>query len=114
MLIYIDKITNFVHVSLLSLASSIISTIWSYNVTLYPSYLPVSLRWRLHFEFVTCRSPLPLVEQPQTDQDCATWQGPPELNVETMVWDLPIRVFATNPIHAATVSLLKLENSLNV
>lgn len=74
----------------------------------------VCLRWRLHFEFVTCKIPLADVPQPEGPENSATWQGPRELDVETMVWDLPIRVFATNPIHATTVSLLKLENKLHV
>lgn len=74
--------------------------------------ITVSLRWRLHFEFVTSKVPLPDMPQPQNESESSTWQGPRELGVETMVWDLPIRVFATNPIHASAVSLLKLEHTM--
>ncbi len=44
---------------------------------------------------------------PPTASDSSTWQGPSHLDVETMVWDMPIKVFATNPMYASSVSLLK-------
>ncbi|XP_008576013.1 PREDICTED: retrograde Golgi transport protein RGP1 homolog isoform X2 [Galeopterus variegatus] len=52
----------------------------------------VSLKWRLHFEFVTSREPglllLPPVEQPEP----ATWTGPEQVPVDTFSWDLPIKL----------------------
>jgi len=75
----------------------------------------VCLRWRLHFEFMTTKSTLPKLE-PHTDSDIpdcngAFWQAPSNLDVETTVWDLPIKIFATNPLSATAVSLLKNQNS---
>ena len=42
------------------------------------------------------------------------WRGPATLDVETMVWDLPIKVFPTNPLHASSVTLLKTGSSIQV
>ncbi|XP_052574625.1 RAB6A-GEF complex partner protein 2 isoform X2 [Peromyscus californicus insignis] len=57
----------------------------------------VSLKWRLHFEFVTSREPglvlLPPLEQPEP----ATWTGPEQVPVDTFSWDLPIKVLPTSP-----------------
>ncbi|XP_012272249.1 RAB6A-GEF complex partner protein 2 [Orussus abietinus] len=50
----------------------------------------VKLKWRLHFEFVTTTKP---VEMP--DGSTMSWQGPSTLDVETMVWDLPLRIHPT-------------------
>lgn len=50
----------------------------------------VALKWRLHFEFVTTPR---LVEMPN---DTTTyWQAPSSLDVETMIWDLPLHVHPT-------------------
>ncbi|XP_058379484.1 RAB6A-GEF complex partner protein 2 isoform X1 [Diceros bicornis minor] len=57
----------------------------------------VSLKWRLHFEFVTSREPglvlLPPLEQPEP----VTWTGPEQVPVDTFSWDLPIKVLPTSP-----------------
>ncbi|XP_030762146.1 RAB6A-GEF complex partner protein 2 [Sitophilus oryzae] len=57
----------------------------------------VSLKWRLHFEFVTSVQkglhPTSLEEN--------YWQAPSEVPIETMVWSLPIRLYSTLPIHVA-------------
>lgn len=57
----------------------------------------MSLKWRLHFEFVT-----------STHKGLTTlavensnWQAPPEVPIETMIWNLPIRLYSTTPIHVA-------------
>ncbi|XDA72115.1 hypothetical protein R6Z07F_002400 [Ovis aries] len=61
----------------------------------------VSLKWRLHFEFVTSREPglvlLPPMEQPEP----ATWTGPEQVPVDTFSWDLPIKVLPTSPTLAS-------------
>ncbi|XP_044263262.1 RAB6A-GEF complex partner protein 2 [Tribolium madens] len=57
----------------------------------------VTLKWRLHFEFVTSTSKD--LESPGLDQ-CG-WQAPSEIPIETMVWSLPIRLYSTTPIHVA-------------
>jgi len=73
------------------------------------SFPTVSLRWYLHFEFVISKHCLEPLKQPESPSESATWQGPSYLDVETMVWDLPIKVYATNPMYATSVSLLKTE-----
>ncbi|KAK1334332.1 hypothetical protein QTO34_005336 [Cnephaeus nilssonii] len=61
----------------------------------------VSLKWRLHFEFVTSREPglalLPPVGQPEP----VTWTGPEQVPVDTFSWDLPIKVLPTSPTLAS-------------
>ena len=80
-----------------------------FKISSFPPYISVCLKWRLHFEFVTAKAPLPAAGEPQSAADSVSWQGPADIDVETMVWDLPIKVFATSPIHASTVSLLRKE-----
>ena len=63
---------------------------------------------------MTTKTLLPVLTEPQSPEESALWRGPSQLDVETLVWDLPIKVFATNPIPATVVSLLKLENSCMV
>ncbi|XP_064620982.1 RAB6A-GEF complex partner protein 2-like [Lineus longissimus] len=81
-------------------------------LTATPSFITdiVCLRWRLHFEFVTSKNLIPDQAPPSEPTESCTWQGPETLEVETMVWDMPIKVFATNPVHASSVSLLKTTN----
>lgn len=31
----------------------------------------------------------------------SNWQAPSEVDIETMVWTLPIRLYSTTPSHAA-------------
>lgn len=67
----------------------------------------VSLRWKLHFEFVTAVKPtddLKVIHN--TDQ---IWQAPKSVEIETMVWDLPIQIYPTTTIsdlHTQTKSYL--------
>ncbi|XP_065299174.1 RAB6A-GEF complex partner protein 2 isoform X2 [Dermacentor albipictus] len=58
------------------------------------------LRWKLHFEFVMTTS---LVMQPgqQVPSSC-DWQPPAVLDVQTMVWDLPICLYPTHPGHVSS------------
>ncbi|KAK3093686.1 hypothetical protein FSP39_018912 [Pinctada imbricata] len=67
----------------------------------------VCLRWRLHFEFVTSIEPIPGPEKPSTPSDSASWRGPATLNVETMYWDLPIKVYPTSPLTVSGAMLLR-------
>lgn len=57
----------------------------------------VTLKWRLHFEFVTSTNKA--LEPPDLDQ-CG-WQAPSETPIETMVWSLPIKLYSATPIHVA-------------
>ncbi|XP_065335737.1 RAB6A-GEF complex partner protein 2 [Cloeon dipterum] len=55
----------------------------------------VSLKWKLHFEFV-------ISVEPETDlqvipDEGGLWQGPANLPIETMVWDLPVTIYPSNP-----------------
>lgn len=81
-------------------------------LTATPSFTTdlVCLRWRLHFEFVTSKVPLLDRPEPKNPDDSPVWQGPAQLDVETMVWDLPITVYATKPTFVNSVSLLKTDN----
>ena len=54
----------------------------------------------LHFQFVTSLGSPDLQEVPQ-EEGGSEWQGPSKLDIETMVWDLPIRLYTTYPNHAA-------------
>ncbi|XP_023029271.1 RAB6A-GEF complex partner protein 2 [Leptinotarsa decemlineata] len=57
----------------------------------------VSLKWRLHFEFVT--STHKGLSTPSLED--TNWQAPSEIPIETMVWSLPIRLYSTTPMHVA-------------
>ena len=75
----------------------------------------VCLRWRLHFEFVLASTPLPAGASPvqltSRYTDIATWQGPTDVDVETMTWDLPIKILPTNPLHASSISTSRTSNT---
>lgn len=86
-------------------------------LTATPAFITdiVCQRWRLHFEFVTSVSQLSSPsEVMSTTKDGGQWRGPATLDVETMVWDMPIKVFPTNPLHASSVTLLKTGSSIQV
>jgi len=76
-------------------------------LTLAPSFAtPVcSVNYNLHFEFVTSADGLPAQGIPE-EEGGSEWQGPAKLDIETMVWDLPVRIFPTYPNHAAQASQL--------
>ena len=76
--------------------------------------LSVCQRWRLHFEFVTSVEPIKEPERPTKPDETSTWRGPATVAVETMVWDLPIKIFPANPVHASSVTLLKTVNGICV
>lgn len=64
-----------------------------------------SLEYILHFEFVTSVSEIPGQPVPEDEGGCE-WQGPSKLDIETMVWDLPIKLYPAYPNHAAAASQL--------
>ncbi|XP_047994703.1 RAB6A-GEF complex partner protein 2 [Leguminivora glycinivorella] len=51
----------------------------------------VTLKWRLHFEFVTTNEKL--LPNPE-DKD---WNAPLNVPIETMVWNLPVKIYSTLP-----------------
>ncbi|XP_017091163.2 RAB6A-GEF complex partner protein 2 [Drosophila bipectinata] len=54
----------------------------------------VDVRWRLHFEFVTTT----LMDFGVPNPEQGELKAPAELPVETMVWNLPVTVYAANPL----------------
>jgi len=58
------------------------------------------MEYRLHFEFVSSVSGLEKQEIPD-EAGGSEWQGPAKVDIETMVWDLPVTIFPTFPTHAA-------------
>nr|XP_060617088.1 RAB6A-GEF complex partner protein 2 [Anolis sagrei ordinatus] len=90
----------------------------------------VSLKWRLHFEFVTSReasssSALAGGEAPPTgtpegpsspptslSHEASIWTGEEQVEVDTLSWDLPIKVLPTNPLLASYISQLPSSSSL--
>ena len=78
-------------------------------MTCFVGCFSVCLRWRLHFEFVTAVKPLEGMKPPESPALETVWQAQSEIDVETMIWDLPIKVFSTNPLYASGVSLLQTE-----
>lgn len=67
----------------------------------------VSLRWRLHFEFVTSLTNPNDYSDPNGNE--YDWRGPVALDIETMVWDLPIQLYpalpTTDPLHENKYSI---------
>lgn len=54
----------------------------------------VEVRWRLHFQFVTTLSDdLMPSDGPEVD----TWHAPKNVDIETMVWNLPLTIYSMNP-----------------
>ena len=67
-------------------------------LTITPSFETkiIRLNWRLYFEFVTTK-PEELKSEIYEDPHGQLDVGPMELNVQTMIWDLPITILPTNP-----------------
>jgi len=63
----------------------------------------IHLKWKLHFEFVISNSSFTeLGLMPSETPDAGTmdgkyWQAPSSVNIETMVWDLPIKLYPNLP-----------------
>lgn len=73
------------------------------------------LRWKLHFEFVMTTSPVVQPGQELTSSSgCSDWQAPAVLDVQTMVWDLPISLYPTHPGHVSSALRAPSQLSLQV
>ena len=81
--------------------------IYKYNEFIF------SLSYNLHFEFVTSVTPLTLQGPPQ-EEGGSEWQGPTKLDIETMVWDLPVTLYPTFPTHAALHSNITTTNTSQI
>ncbi|XP_063813549.1 RAB6A-GEF complex partner protein 2 isoform X2 [Pseudophryne corroboree] len=74
----------------------------------------VSLKWRLHFEFVTSREPVEAPTVPENQSEIITWTGAEHIDVDTFSWDLPIKVLPTNPLLASYVSPVPSSHSISI
>lgn len=83
------------------------------NVT--PGFLTdiMSLKWILHFEFVTTTTLVEIQPRPTDPVATSTWTGPSQLHIETMVWDLPIKIYPSSPLHVLQSFQTKMESSLS-
>lgn len=59
----------------------------------------VDVRWRLHFEFVTTHSNLGIESDSGID-DGSSWQAPLDIDIETMIWNLPVTLYPTAPMQS--------------
>jgi len=65
----------------------------------------INLKWKLHFEFViSTASVAELGVVPSQPPDPETmngkyWQAPHSVNIETMVWDLPVKLYPNLPAY---------------
>ncbi|XP_072920385.1 RAB6A-GEF complex partner protein 2 isoform X3 [Hemitrygon akajei] len=81
-----------------------------------PSFMTtvVSLKWRLHFEFVTACEPVEPPTVLENQSEIITWTGAGKIDVDTFSWDLPIKVLPTNPVLASYVSQLTSFHSIAI
>lgn len=90
------KITNFTKHHEICIGLMQTQMILPIPLQVTPSFVTdlVDVRWRLHFQFVTTTSDeLMPMDGPTGD----IWHGPKNIDIETMVWNLPITIYATNP-----------------
>lgn len=83
-------------------------------IYLYIVFVTVSLQWRLHFEFVTSKTEVPGPSTPQNAEDQIEWRAPSSLEIETMVWDLPITVLPTTPSQVAQAICMPAQQTLKL
>ncbi|KAK6323315.1 hypothetical protein J4Q44_G00056540 [Coregonus suidteri] len=100
--------------SCLHTASSHFSLPVPLNVTPGFSTDIVTLRWRLHFEFVTSREPMEPPTVLQNQSEVTLWTGAEHVDVDTFSWNLPIKVLPTNPALTSYVSQFTGTNSINI
>lgn len=61
--------------------------------------LAVDVRWRLHFEFVTTLNDLGNTVDDESAEN-PTWQAPLDMEIETMIWNLPVTLYPTAPMQS--------------
>lgn len=86
--------------------------LWYWLLT--PLLPTVSLKWRLHFEFVTSGESAGTCLVRGNQSEAITWTGVEQMEVDTFSWDLPIKVLPTNPILASYVSQFSSTNSITI
>ena len=76
-----------------------------------------ALDWMLRFEFVISAGSEPISKQPLLDEKSTEgheWNGPAHCQVETMTWNLPIKVLPTNPNQVANVLNIQTQYSMMI
>lgn len=65
-------------------------------------FFSVTVRWRLHFEFVTTSNEISGIEWDASNANSKgnNWQAPNDIDIETMVWNLPVTLYPTAPMQA--------------
>ncbi|KAG8187843.1 hypothetical protein JTE90_001217 [Oedothorax gibbosus] len=98
-----------------SLHLSLTQIILPIPLTVTPAFITniVSLKWKLHFEFVTTNSSSSMPESNSLSENIS-WQGPTSLDVQTMIWDLPIDVYPTHPLQVAHGLPSKLDHMITI
>ncbi|KFQ11142.1 Retrograde Golgi transport protein RGP1, partial [Haliaeetus albicilla] len=86
--------------------------LWCWLLT--PLLPTVSLKWRLHFEFVTSGESAGTCLVRGSQSEAVTWTGVEQMEGDTFSWDLPIKVLPTNPILASYVSQFSSTNSITI
>nr|XP_045613379.1 RAB6A-GEF complex partner protein 2-like isoform X2 [Procambarus clarkii] len=72
----------------------------------------VSLQWQLHFEFVTSTSEVKGPSLPPNKNEEIEWRAPSTIDIETMVWDLPITILPTTPSQVAQAVCMPAQHTL--
>ncbi|XP_077598210.1 RAB6A-GEF complex partner protein 2 [Stigmatopora nigra] len=73
-----------------------------------------TLRWRLHFEFVTAREPAEPPVVLQDESKATVWSGAETVEVDTFSWDLAIKILPTNPALASYESQFTGTNRIQI
>lgn len=96
------KIMNFTKHHEVCLGLSLTQMILPIPLHVTPSFITdlVELKWKLHFEFVTSTNDS--LNPPSIEE--SGWQAPTEIDIETMVWNLPVTLYPTAPLQIPMAS----------
>lgn len=61
----------------------------------------VDVKWRLHFQFVTSTNKNLEVSLNESNLE---WHAPDDISIETMIWNLPVTIYPTNPMQITQIS----------
>lgn len=68
--------------------------------------VPVELKWKLRIEFALSAEVLQLdVPSVGHDQQSVLWRPPLRVPVETLLWDIPVGIYPTDPMQVHSVHL---------
>lgn len=96
------KIMNFTKHHEVCLGLSLTQMILPIPLHVTPSFITdlVELKWKLHFEFVTSMNDS--LNPPSIEE--SGWQAPTDIDIETMVWNLPVTLYPTAPLQIPMAS----------